>query len=122
MLKAIDWNYSLKCRGLIKRIFRPVLLKVEDFCLPKHRTNSPPMEGPHTNVGTWAPSYLATLLMIPHLNIYTGCYFEVLFSTGNCLLGLRKHNNAVDFITYLLSRLHYGIDSEFYFYASMGGH
>src|SRR6218665_1895358 len=38
--------------------------KLRIFCLPKHRTKSPPMEGPHTNVGTWAPSYLATLLVI----------------------------------------------------------
>src|SRR6218665_533010 len=26
------------------------------------------MEGPHTNVGTWAPSYLATLLVISILS------------------------------------------------------
>src|SRR6218665_909246 len=38
-------------------------LKLRIVCLPKHWTKYPPMEGPHTNVGTWAPGYLATLLI-----------------------------------------------------------
>src|SRR6218665_1342634 len=65
-LKALNWNYSLKCssRGLIKRTFLDLYSsKLRIFCLPKHRTKSPPTEGPHKNVGTWAPSYLATLMI-----------------------------------------------------------
>src|SRR6218665_204017 len=67
--RTYNWNYSLKCRGLIKRtlldLYRLYSSKLRIFCHPKHRTKSPPMEGPHTNVGTWAPSYLATLLLPP---------------------------------------------------------
>src|SRR6218665_1638948 len=81
-LKALNWNYSLKYRGLIKRTFLDLyrlLLKIPgSFVSPKHRTKSPPMEGPHTNVGTWAPSYLATLLctsMRTHLFIHSFCPF-----------------------------------------------
>src|SRR6218665_645169 len=59
--RTYNWNYSLKCRGLIKRTFLD-LYRLYSSKLRIHRTKSPPMEGPHTNVGTWAPSYLATLL------------------------------------------------------------
>src|SRR6218665_1238180 len=77
-LKALNWNYSLKCRGLIKRTFLDLYSsKLRIFCLPKHRTKSPPMVGPHTNVGTWAPSYLATLLVLLFVNNITSrtCIF-----------------------------------------------
>src|SRR6218665_1074118 len=69
-LKALNWNYNPKCRGLIKRTFLDLYSsKLRIFCLAKHRTTSQPMEGPHTNVGTWAPSYLATLLMEPDCGV-----------------------------------------------------
>src|SRR6218665_2483691 len=64
-LKVLIWNYSLKCRGLNEHFYTSRLLpQIEDLLSPPNIGPSiyPPMEGPHTNVGTWAPGFLATLL------------------------------------------------------------
>ena len=59
-LKALNWNNSLKCRGLIKHTFLdPYSSELRIFCLPKHRTKSPPGGAPHKcwNLGPQLPCY-----------------------------------------------------------------